>query len=105
MCSQFGSWSTSELPETPMPYNQLRCDVCDCELRVGFPRVRDPQTGHRFAIARCPECGLGHTTPQPDDLDEYYGPRSLRNRRTAVREKPSPLCDGGRKPISHARLW
>jgi len=57
-----------------MPYDQRRCDVCDCELRVGFPRVRDPQTGHWFEIRRCPECGLGHTTPQPDDLDEYYGP-------------------------------
>src|SRR5215469_16169798 len=58
MCSQFGSWSIPELPETPMPYDQRRCDVCDCELRVGFPQVRDPQTGHWFAITRCPELNL-----------------------------------------------
>src|SRR6185436_9579188 len=26
-----------------------------------------------FAIRSCPGCGLGHTTPQPDDIAEYYG--------------------------------
>jgi SAM-dependent methyltransferase len=74
MRSQFGDGARPSCRETPMPYDQRRCDVCDAELRVVFQEVRDPQTGHAFAVSRCPECGLGHTRPQPDDLDEYYGP-------------------------------
>ena len=51
-----------------------RCDICDSELRVAFPAVRDPLTDQVFSIVRCPQCGLGHTTPQPDELGPYYGP-------------------------------
>jgi hypothetical protein len=43
-------------------------------LRVAFPAVRDPLTDQVFSIVRCPQCGLGHTTPQPDELGPYYGP-------------------------------
>jgi SAM-dependent methyltransferase len=57
-----------------LPYDRRRCHVCDRDLQVAFAEVRDPQTGHLFGILRCPECGLGHTTPQPDDLGPYYGP-------------------------------
>src|SRR5262249_37080680 len=38
-----------------------------------FPRVIDPQSRHCFAIERCDRCGLGRTTPVPEDLDAYYG--------------------------------
>lgn len=64
----------SGLPETALPDDQQRCHLCGSELRLVFAEVRDPQTGHNFAVARCPECGLGHTKPPPDNLDEYYGP-------------------------------
>jgi len=36
--------------------------------------VRDPETKHLFSILECTNCGLGHTSPQPGDLREYYGP-------------------------------
>jgi SAM-dependent methyltransferase len=58
-----------------MPYDEEHCNLCDSELRVAFSEVHDPQSGHLFSILRCPECGLGHTTPQPDDLGAYYGPQ------------------------------
>src|SRR5439155_22082892 len=27
-----------------------------------------------FAIVRCPKCGVGHTSPEPENLGAYYGP-------------------------------
>ena len=50
------------------------CNICGGDLRTSYPRVLDPQSRETFAIARCERCGLGHTTPQPDDLGRYYGP-------------------------------
>ena len=49
------------------------CDACGGALKVRFPVVNDPQTREDFAIAACERCGLGHTTPQPEDLKPYYG--------------------------------
>ena len=63
-----------------MPFRQRRCHLCDRDLEVAYTEVRDPQTGHLFEILRCPECGLGHTMPQPDDLGPYYGPMYHRGR-------------------------
>jgi SAM-dependent methyltransferase len=34
--------------------------------------VADPQTRELFAVLVCESCGLGHTSPQPDDLAPYY---------------------------------
>lgn len=48
------------------------CNVCGDRLRPLFPEVCDPLTGEIFAISRCGRCGLGHTTPQPNDLGRYY---------------------------------
>ena len=50
-----------------------RCAGCGGALRPRFPRVVDPQTGELFAIDECQACGLGHTTPQPENLEPYYG--------------------------------
>jgi SAM-dependent methyltransferase len=50
-----------------------RCNVCGGVLGAGFADVRDPQTGDVFAIQSCTSCGLGHTSPQPGNLDSYYG--------------------------------
>jgi hypothetical protein len=55
-----------------MPEDRQYCEVCEGRLRVVLPLVRDPQTRERFRILRCPECGLGHTAPQPRDLGPYY---------------------------------
>jgi SAM-dependent methyltransferase len=39
-----------------------------------FDRVRDAQSTAHFGIVRCEACGLGRTTPEPEDLSPYYGP-------------------------------
>lgn len=49
------------------------CNACGGSLKTRFPAVLDPQTLEHFAIAACERCGLGHTTPQPEDLQPYYG--------------------------------
>ena len=38
-----------------------------------YARVLDPQTREQFSIVACAACGLGHTVPQPEDLQRYYG--------------------------------
>jgi len=40
---------------------------------VRLAHVRDPQSKEHFAIEACPACGVGHTTPEPEDLSGYYG--------------------------------
>jgi SAM-dependent methyltransferase len=50
------------------------CITCGATCAIAFQEVVDPITGSRFGIERCPECGLGHTTPQPDDIGPFYGP-------------------------------
>ncbi len=57
-----------------------KCIVCGGELETHFPKVRDPLTGDTFDVVTCALCGLGHTTPQPQDLGHYYGPRYYGNR-------------------------
>ncbi|HXI54650.1 MAG TPA: class I SAM-dependent methyltransferase [Polyangia bacterium] len=49
------------------------CNVCGGAVTTRFSEVRDPQTGELFSILECPACGLGQTSPQPDDLGRYYG--------------------------------
>ncbi len=49
------------------------CDNCASALAPALADVRDPQSGERFAILRCPACGLGHTVPAPANIGEYYG--------------------------------
>lgn len=50
-----------------------RCNICEAPLQTRFEAVVDPQTRETFAILECPQCGLGHTSPQPEDLGPYYG--------------------------------
>ncbi|HEX9576403.1 MAG TPA: class I SAM-dependent methyltransferase, partial [Myxococcales bacterium] len=38
-----------------------------------YSRVEDPHTRERFAVLGCAPCGLGHTSPVPEDLSPYYG--------------------------------
>ncbi|MEI6208110.1 MAG: class I SAM-dependent methyltransferase [Desulfuromonadales bacterium] len=56
------------------------CIVCGGALEAHFPEVTDPLTGEVFAVVICARCGLGHTSPQPDDVGQYYGPRYYGNR-------------------------
>ena len=49
------------------------CNGCGGTLSTRYPEVLDPQTRETFAIAACNSCGLGHTSPQPEDLSPYYG--------------------------------
>lgn len=51
------------------------CNACGATSLVKrFDHVRDPQSTEHFAIVRCASCGLGRTTPEPEDLSAYYGP-------------------------------
>jgi SAM-dependent methyltransferase len=34
--------------------------------------VEDPQTREKFSILACASCGLGHTSPVPEELSPYY---------------------------------
>jgi SAM-dependent methyltransferase len=49
-----------------------KCAICGGRLEPLFHEVRDPLTDDTFSIHRCVRCGLGHTVPQPTDLDRYY---------------------------------
>lgn len=49
------------------------CASCGSELRPRWAPVIDPQTRESFRVLGCPNCGLGHTAPHPEDLDPYYG--------------------------------
>ena len=57
-----------------------KCNVCGDRLLPLFPEVCDPLTNEIFAIKRCGQCGLGHTTPRPDDLGRYYATQYYGNR-------------------------
>ena len=48
------------------------CVICGDLLEPHFEAVRDPMTEETFSISRCVRCRLGHTIPQPVDLDRYY---------------------------------
>jgi SAM-dependent methyltransferase len=54
--------------------NEPICNACGHALAPHLDDVKDPQSGERFRILRCPSCGLGHTHPEPADLGAYYGP-------------------------------
>lgn len=56
--------------ETPKHNN---CNICGNKLTPRFLNILDPITSETFAIHKCTECGLGHTVPQPESLDRYYG--------------------------------
>ena len=38
------------------------------------------ETGEAFEIVVCPRCGMGWTSPQPDDISLYYPPAYYGNR-------------------------
>lgn len=48
------------------------CNVCDNKLSPRFLNIVDPITTETFALHKCTKCGLGHTVPQPEDLNRYY---------------------------------
>jgi SAM-dependent methyltransferase len=50
----------------------VNCVICGYRLEPHFKAVRDPITQETFSIFRCMHCRLGHTVPQPEDLDRYY---------------------------------
>jgi SAM-dependent methyltransferase len=49
------------------------CNACDGPLAPRLAAVRDPQSLEPFDIHRCGSCGLGHTSPIPEDIGAYYG--------------------------------
>ena len=56
------------------------CVACRGALQPRHPAVVDPQAGGTFSILTCSACGLGGTSPVPEDLaghyaGDYYGGR------------------------------
>lgn len=51
----------------------LTCPACGAAAARKFAGVRDPLTGTEFSIEECTQCGLGWTTPKPQDHSRYYG--------------------------------
>ena len=49
------------------------CNACGGALKMRYAAVLDPQTREHFSIIACEACGLGHTVPQPENLQPYYG--------------------------------
>jgi SAM-dependent methyltransferase len=49
------------------------CNACGGALKMRYAAVLDPQTREHFSIAACEACGLGHTLPQPEHLQPFYG--------------------------------
>ena len=49
------------------------CVVCAAALEPWLTAARDPQSGERFDVLRCPACGLGVINPIPADLGRFYG--------------------------------
>ncbi len=71
--------------------------------------MEDPQTRQRFAVLACVECGLGHTSPVPDDLSpfygaEYYGGRHGVTQRLCLWRRTRLLERFGRHTGSRPRL-
>ena len=68
------SYHIKKTKTAPRKEQSLRtCNVCDGFLYPRFSEVQDPMTKESFAILTCRKCGLGHTDPQPTNLDAYYG--------------------------------
>jgi SAM-dependent methyltransferase len=59
---------------------RLECFACGATLTPKLDDVRDPQSGEKFEVLGCPACGLGRTSPEPEDLGAYYGPAYYGNR-------------------------
>src|SRR5262245_35057563 len=85
-----------------------RCNSCGGTLVRGLEAVRDPQSLEPFDIQSCWSCGLGHTTPIPEDLGAYYGDvyygkrhsftdRYCLARRTRVLDRSTRATGGSRK--------
>ena len=52
---------------------ERRRNSCGGSLVRGLEAVRDPQSLEAFEVQSCASCGLGHTSPIPDNLGAYYG--------------------------------
>ena len=53
----------------------MKCSVCGGPLAAAtIDCVEDTHSQERFEIRRCSTCGLGHTSPRPDDVASYYEP-------------------------------
>src|SRR5512143_3622777 len=57
----------------PMSTVKPTCVVCANPLEPWLDAARDPQSGERFDVLRCPGCGLGVIDPIPADLARFYG--------------------------------
>ena len=48
------------------------CPLCRVATRERYRGIVAEETGVRFAVDACPDCGHGLTRPVPDDLAPYY---------------------------------
>lgn len=48
------------------------CHVCESKLNTFLPELKDVQTGDKFSLLVCENCGLGQTYSSPENLAPYY---------------------------------
>lgn len=48
------------------------CHVCASKLNTFLPEIKDVQTGDKFSLLVCENCGLGQTYISPENLAPYY---------------------------------
>lgn len=48
------------------------CHVCESRLKTFLPELKDVQTGDKFSLLVCENCGLGQTYSSPENLAPYY---------------------------------
>lgn len=61
-----------DLNMTPSIKTMRLCPLCQAELSQHLKNARDYITGEHFDILRCEACGLGCTSPPPQNLEPYY---------------------------------
>jgi len=49
-----------------------RCPVCSNRLTPYIREVTDPETGRQFDVLKCNACGVGLTSPFPEQLRPHY---------------------------------
>lgn len=68
--------------------NRPRCPVCQTPTDpVRVLDADDAVSGERFAIVRCPRCGVMRTIPVPADLGPYYDSDIGR----LMKDRPTPI--------------
>jgi SAM-dependent methyltransferase len=76
--------------------DQSACCICQGKLVPKLEGIIDPATSEGFVVDKCDSCGLGVTSPVPEELGTYYG-ADYHGQRHGVTTK---ICDSRRVRIT-----